>query len=342
MTLKKRKITIHDVAQKAGVSHQTVSRVLNDSQSVAEQTRKRVLQAMRELEYVPNKIARMLTTNESHTLELLFVDVRQGGRLAEAMQRMVRAAKVEGYDLLITSTTADELEHALDNAASRLVDGVIMHAPSLRIEDETLLTYCNGMPLVRRDYVPESRLAWVGFDQEYASRLATEHLIKLGHRQIAAIPPSLNLINGYWRYTTWQNTLCSHGLEPGPMCESDYSIHGAYNAMQTILATTTPFTALVVGTDTIAIGALAALREHGLRVPDDISIVSFNNTELAEFTEPPLTTVEFKFEQQDTTAIKYLIDILHDPEMRLHRRVLLPDLIVRKSTRSCDVDVAAP
>jgi LacI family transcriptional regulator len=332
MTLKKKKITIHDVAQMAEVSHQTVSRVLNNSQSVAEATRKRVLQTMRKLDYVPNKVAQMLTTNKSLTLELLFVDVKQGGRLAESMQRMVQTAREAGYDLLVTSTTERELGKALENAASRLVDGVIMHAPRLHITDDTLLELCDGLPLVRRDYVPDSKLAWVGFDQEYATRLATEHLIALGHRQIAAIPPSLELINGYWRYTSWQQTLQKHGLKPGPMCASEYSIRGAYEAMRTILATAAPFSALVVGTDIMAVGVMGALREQGLRVPEDVSIVGFNNTELSAFTDPPLTTIEFKFDQQDATAVKYLIELLHDPEMNLHRRVLSPNLIIRKST----------
>ncbi|HTK06792.1 MAG TPA: LacI family DNA-binding transcriptional regulator [Ktedonobacteraceae bacterium] len=334
MTLKKKKITIHDIAQMAEVSHQTVSRVLNDSQSVSEATRKRVLQTMRQLEYVPNKVAQMLITNKSLTLQLLYVDVKQGGRLAESMQRMVRIARESGYDLLVTSTTERELGKTLENAASRLVDGIIMHAPRLRIADEELLALCNGLPLVRRDYVPDSRLAWVGFDQEYATRQATEHLIMLGHRQIAAIPQSLDLMNGYWRFVSWQKTLHNHGLEPGPMCASADSIRNAYETMQTILATSPSFTALVVGTDTIAVGAMEALRERGLRIPEDVSVVSFNNTELSAFTHPPLTTIDFKFDQQDSTAVKYLIDILHDPEMNLHRRVLLSDLIIRKSTQS--------
>ena len=333
MTLKKKKITIHDVARMAQVSHQTVSRVLNDSQSVAESTRKRVLQTMRKLAYIPNKAAQMLTTNKSLTLELLFVDVKQGGRLAESMQCMVQVAKEAGYDLLVTSTTESELGKALENAASRLVDGIIMHAPRLHITDEKLLLLCNGLSLVRRDYVPDSRLAWVGFDQEYATRLATEHLITLGHRQIAAIPLSLDLLNGSWRFISWQRTLQNHGLEPDPMCASDDTIQSGYEAMRTILATSTPFTALVAGTDTIAIGAMGALREQGLRIPEDVSIVSFDNTELSAFMYPPLTTIDFKFDQQDALAIKYLIEILHDPEMNLHHRVLVPELVVRQSTR---------
>jgi DNA-binding LacI/PurR family transcriptional regulator len=334
MVLKKKKITIRDVAQRAGVSYQTVSRVLSGNGSVAGKTRERVLQAVHELDYVPNKIAQMLTTNQSYTLELIIVDVLHGGRLADSINNMAHAAKDADYSLLVTTTDTDGLEGALENAAARLVDGVIMYAPRLRITDEKLTELCDGLPLVRRDYVPDSKLAWIGFDQVYSTRMAVEYLINLGHRHIAAIPPSLSLINGYWRCSTWEQVLRKHGLEPGPMHEADYTMRSAYEAAQHILATGSPFTALLVGSDTMALGAMRALREQGLRIPDDISVVSFDNAELAAYTDPALTTVDFKFTQQDVMTVKYLVDILQDPEMELHQRVLLPNLVVRESTRA--------
>lgn len=337
---KKRKITIRDVAQYAGVSYQTVSRVLNSSNSVAEDTRKRVQQAMQALDFVPSRVAQMLITNRSHTLELIVVDVTHAGRFAESINNMAMAARQAGYDLLVTTTEAAKVAEVLEDAAARLIDGIVMYAPALRISDEELQTLCNGIPLVRRDYIPNSRLAWVGFDQVYATHMAVEYLIELGHCQIAAIPPSLQLINGRWRYEIWKETLLKHNLEPGPMCESKYSFTGGYAAMKQLLETHQPFTAVMVGSDTMALGALRALREQGLRIPDDVSVISFDNAELAAFTEPPLTTIDFDFKQQDTMAVKYLVEILNDPDMRLYQRILLPDLIVRESTRRIDAAVA--
>lgn len=339
MVLKKKKITIRDVAGLAGVSYQTVSRVMNESESVAEETRRRVLRAMHELDFVPNKIAQMLTTNRSHTLELIVVGIMQGGRFAESIKSMAQAASDTGYDLLVTMEEIDKLGIALGNAAARLVDGVVIYAPSLRISDEKMLALCNGMPMVRRDYVPASRLAWIGFDQVYATRMAVEYLIELGHRHIAVVPPALDLINGEWRYQTWKATLLSYGLEPGPMCEAKYSFRSGYEAMSQIIATHISFSAVLVGSDTMALGAMRALREHGLRIPDDVSVISFDNAELAAFTEPPLTTIDFDFSQQDAMAVKYLIEILNDPDMKLHQRILLPNLVVRESTRKFDTDV---
>lgn len=335
---KKKKSTIREVAHQAGVSYQTVSRVLNASESVAEETRKRVQQAMQDLDFVPNRVAQMLTTNQSHTLVLIIVDVTHAGRFADSINSMALAAREVGYDLLVTTTEAKDLTTVLGNAAARLVDGIIIYAPSLHIADEKLLALCNGIPLVRRDYNPNSRLAWVGFDQIYATRMAVEYLIELGHRQIAAIPPSLDLINGYWRYETWKETLLKYNLEPGPMCESKYTFSSGYTAMSRILETHRPFTAVLVGSDTMALGALRALRERGLCIPQDVSVMSFDNAELAAFTEPPLTTIDFDFKQQDTMAIKYLVEILDDPGMKLYQRVLLPDLIVRESTQKIDAE----
>ena len=334
MIIKKKHATIRDIAKRAGVSYQTVSLVINDKPGVSEKTRKRIQRLVEDMEYRPNRAAQMLTTNRSHTLELIVVDVVYGGRLADSTKNMAHAAKEAGYNLLISETDEEGLAVALESAASRMVDGVVMYAPRLHMGDEALADLCRGIPLVRRDYVPGSRLAWVGFDQVYATQLAVEHLLDQGHRDIAAIPPTAQLHNGHWRYVTWKNVLLQHGLTPGPAFEGDYSIHSGYEAAHQILETGKPFTAILVGTDNMALGALRALRERGLRVPDDISIVGFDNTEFAPYIEPPLTTVDFKFVKQDEMAVKYLVDLLSEPDMELHQRILMPDLIVRESTRA--------
>lgn len=328
----KKKITIRDVAQKAGVSYQTVSLVINNKPGVSDKTRKRILRLMKEMDYRPNRAAQTLSTHRSSTLELIVVDVFYGGRLADSTKNMVHEAKKAGYSLLVSEATADGLSTALENASARLVDGLIIYAPRLHINDEALLKLCKEIPLVRRDYVPGSRLAWVGFDQAYATRLATEYLIELGHRHIAAIPPISEINNGYWRYTTWKNVLLENNLTPGPAFTGDYSVHSGYKAAHRIVDSGSPFTAVLVGTDNMALGALRAFRERGLRIPEDVSIVGFDNTEFAAYLEPPLTTIDFKFAKQDEMAIQYLVDIISNPDRELHQRVLMPDLIVRQST----------
>lgn len=203
-----------------------------------------------------------------------------------------------------------------------------------RLGDAELLSICNGIPMVRRDYVPGSKIAWVGFDQAYAMRLGIEHLIGLGHRHIAAIPPSSELLNGYWRSITWRNVMLENDLEPGMSVEGDYSMHSGYIAAQAIIASGKPFTAIHVGSDNMALGALRALHEAGIRVPDDVSLVGFDNTEHSRYITPQLTTVDFKFAKQDELAVKYLLELIKDPQMEPHQRILMSDLIVRESTRA--------
>lgn len=331
---KKKSITIRDIARLADVSYQTVSLVINDKPGVSEKTRKRILRLMDELDYRPNRAAQMLTTHRSNTIELVIVDVRYGGRLADSTKQMARTAREANYSLLVSETDFQGLSDALENAKARMVDGIVLYAPRMRVTDAELLDIANGIPLVRRDYVPGSQLAWIGFDQVYASRLAVEHLIKLGHRQIACIPPSDDIINGYWRALTWKNVLLENGLEPGPSYAGDYSMRSGYEAAHALVAMGEPFTALFVGTDHMAIGAMRALREHGIRIPEDVSVASMDNAELASYTEPPLTTIEFKFDKQDELSIKYLLELIAEPHKERHQLVLLSELAVRASTRS--------
>lgn len=336
MTTRRKQPTIRDVARLADVSYQTVSLVINGKPGVSEKTRARIVQLMEDMDFQPNRAAQMLSTRRSHTLEVIVVDVSYGGRLADSTKNMVKTARTNGYSLLISETDKDGLPKSLESAAARLVDGVLLYAPKLYLSDDELNALRGDTPLVRRDYVPGSKLAWVGFDQAHATRLAVEHLIALGHRDIAAIPPSLQVINGYWRYTSWKNVLLEHDLVPGPAAPGDYSMRSGYEGAQTILKDGRPFTAIVVGSDNMALGALRALHEHGLRVPDDISVIGMDNTEHSRYTIPQLTTVGFEFLRQDELAVKYLVELIQNPGMELPQRILQGELIVRESTRALD------
>lgn len=330
----KKKPTIRDIAKLAGVSYQTVSLVINNKPGVSEKTRLEIMRLMNDLEYHPNRAAQMLTTRRSNTLELIIVDVFYGGGLASSTKTMARTAKQAGYNLLVSETDQAGLAKSVENARARMVDGIALYAPRLRLEDDRMLQLMQGMPFVRRDYLPGSRLAWVGFDQVHASRLAVEHLLSLGHTQIAAIPPVSAMHNGYWRNLSIRKVLAEHGLSLGPVAEGDYSISSGYEAARLIVASGQPFTALIAGTDGMAFGALRALREHGLHIPEDVSVVGFDNAELSVYTEPALTTVEFKFSQQDELAVRYLLEMIANPETELRHQILMPSLVIRESTRA--------
>jgi DNA-binding LacI/PurR family transcriptional regulator len=323
---------MRDIARAADVSYQTVSLVINDKPGVSDETRRRIRKLVRQMHYQPNVAARMLSTNRSRTLELLLVDAHYGGRLAGTLKNMANTAKEQGFTFLVSETTAGGLSDAVASARARMVEGVILYAPRLVMDDDALLELFGDLPLVRRDFVPGSRLPWIGFDQVHATRLAVEHLIGLGHTRIASIAPEAVILNGYWRERVWRSVLLEHGLEPGPLAWGDYSMESGYAAARQLISAGEPFSAALIGTDNMALGAMRAFREQGLQIPADLSIVSFDNTEFAPYLEPPLTTVSFSFGQQDDVAVRYLLELVAAQDHSPHQRVLTPELVVRGST----------
>lgn len=327
--------TIVDVAREAGVSYQTVSRVLNDHPRVASDTRERVLLAMKRLNYKRNMGAQMLKTQRSGTIQLLSVDAEFPFELP-----LLKTAQWGDYSAMYTDCTQKDLPRALDKAALHMVEGIFLYAPKLKIDDDDLLAMCHDIPIVRRDFVLESRrITWVGFDQIRATQLAVEHLLERGHREIAAVTGTRQAINASLRYDVWRKTLIRHGLEPGPSAHGDYTttknaVQTGYEGMCRILKSGARFTAVLVANDYMVIGVMAALREHKLRVPQDVSIVSFDNSPHAAFQDPPLTTVEFNFDLQNRLAFQFLFELIADPTIEPHQHVLLPNLIVRQSTRA--------
>lgn len=326
--------TIVDVARQAGVSYQTVSRVLNNHPRVAPETRTRVLAAIKELDYKRNLGAKMLKTRRSGTIQLISVDAEFPFEVP-----LLDTVQWGEYSAIYTDCRLKDLPRALDKAASHMVEGIFLYAPRLRMPDADLLALCHDIPLVRRDFALDSRqITWVGYDQIRATQLAVQHLIDLGHRAIGCVTGTLQALNASWRYKVWQQTLRENGLEPGPSAHGDYTttknaIQTGYEGMCRLLEGGAPFTAVLIANDHMAIGALHALREHGLRVPDDVSVVSYDNAPHAAFLDPPLTTIEFNFDLQSRLAFQFLFEQINSPDTPPHQHVLLPKLIVRQSTR---------
>ena len=333
-----RRPTIRDVAREAGVSHQTVSRVLNDHPKVASETRAHILQVMKTMGYERNLAAQMLTTQHSKTIQIITLDAEFQLDIIQFTQPVKQA----GYSAVVTDCTAESLAKTLDEAAARMVDGIMLYAPKTRIPDDELVALSHGIPLVRRDYAIDSRLTWIGFDQQHASRLAVQHLIALGHRRIAHITGSLEFINTRLRYDGYMKTMEEHDLEPGPVYIGTYGaqrrdMKNGYDGTCELLKQGREFTALHVVNDRNAMGAIGALADHGLRVPDDVSIVGFDDNPIASYLVPPLTTIHFDFDFQAQLGFQFLFEQIRSPETyKHHQNVLISDLVVRQSTRALE------
>ncbi len=327
--VKNKRPTLRDVAREAGVSYQTVSRVINEQDNVSEATRRRVTETIKALGYRPNRAAQILQTERSNTIEVVLF--YYGFNLF--IYEMARRAQQLGYHFVISAITEQEFTSTLESAASRFVDGLILVPNSVMTEDYgTLLELTNGIPLVQIGSRSGVNMPSVTYDQKQGAKLAVQHLIDLGHRQIAEISGPLTNHDAYDRHVSYESTMRDHHLPPGPMVEGEFQIESGYRGMNQLLDSGRPFSAVFIANDSMAIGAHSALRDRGLRVPDDLSIVGFDDVPEAAHFVPRLTTVRQDFQLLGGLAVEYLASLIERPEIPLHQRVLQPQLIVREST----------
>ena len=322
--------TLRDVAREAGVSYQTVSRVINDDSHVSATTRGKVQQAIHTLGFRPNRAAQILQTERSHTIEVVIFYYSFNLYLYQ----MARTALQLGYHFVISAITEQEFASTLESAASRFVDGLILVPITLNNQPyEELMRLTGGIPFVQIGARLGENIPSVIYDQAQGGRLATQYLIDLGHRQIAEISGPLRNRDGYDRHLSWLATLKENGLDTSATIEGDFTIEGGYEAMNRLLDSGMPFTAVFIGNDTMALGAHTALRQRGLRVPEDISIVSFDDIPEAAHFVPALTTVRQDFYLLGRMAVEYMVSMIENPDTPVHQRVLQPKLVVRESTR---------
>ncbi len=327
--VKNKRPTLRDVAREAGVSYQTVSRVINEQDNVSEATRRRVTEIIKALGYRPNRAAQILQTERSNTIEVVLFYYGFNMFIYE----MARRAQQLGYHFVISAITEAEFTSTLESAASRFVDGLILVPNSVKAEDyETLMDLTNGIPFVQIGSRSGVNMPSVTYDQKQGARLAVQHLIELGHTRIAEISGPLTNHDAYDRHVSYEATLREHHLPVGPTAEGEFQIESGYRGMNQLLDSGADFSAVFIANDSMAIGAHSALRDRGLRVPDDISIVGFDDVPEAAHFVPRLTTVRQDFQLLGGLAVEYLASLIEHPDTPLHQRVLQPKLIVREST----------
>lgn len=332
----KKRVTLNDVARQAGVSYQTISRVIHNHPYVAEDTRQMVLKVIDELGYRPNLTARSLVTNRSLTLGIVSFGASYYGP-GQMMAHIERTAETNGYNLTFTSIddiTPDKIRLAVLKMCDYQVDGLILITPLLGIIETNIAELCQATPFVLIDAPATLAAPMVSIDQRQGSHFATRHLIDLGHRHICEISGPLNWYDGQARHSGWVETLVSAGLRPGLSLAGDWTPASGYAAVHKLLDTGEKFTALVVGNDQMALGALRALHERGFDVPGDISVVGFDDIPEATYFEPPLTTVRQNFEQLGTYGVECLIQRIESPDSHVEPVILPAELTVRCSTKS--------
>jgi DNA-binding LacI/PurR family transcriptional regulator len=320
-----------DVARLAGVSHQTVSRVLNEHANVRPQTRERVLAAMRELDYQPNSAARSLVTRRSRTLGIVTIDSTLFGP-ASMVYGIEQAARAAGYFVSIASirtlSRASVLE-AVNRLREQAVEGIVAILPKDSAA-AALASVPAGLALVGVGVGAAADVPMVGVDNEAGARLATRHLLDLGHATVHHISGPSGWPEARERCAGWRATLREAGVLAPKVLVGDWSARSGYRMGQR-LAADRSVTAVFCGNDHMAMGVLRALAEVGRRVPEDVVVAGFDDIPEAPFMIPPLTTVRQDFAEVGRRSMARLVELTNG-HRTAERLRLAPTLIVRQSS----------
>jgi DNA-binding LacI/PurR family transcriptional regulator len=319
-----------DVAGRAGVSVMTVSRVLNGFPGVAEDTRQRVEEAVAALGYRANPAARVLAGGRSRTLGVIAVETQQFGP-SHMLYGIEAAARGAGHVLSFVTMApgADEIGATLDHLRAAHVEGVIVIAPVRPVID-AVADLDADLPLVVVGGDPSVRTSTVTIDQEAGARMATAHVLGLGHRTVHHVSGPADWIDATERQRAWAETLEAHGAPPGRFVEGDWTAQGGY-AAGTQLAQDPTVTAVFAANDQTALGILRALHEHGRSVPDDVSVVGYDDIPEAAYLVPPLTTVRQDLGEVGRRGVELLLALVDGGPAQRHVMVA-PELIVRASS----------
>ena len=321
-----------DVASVAGVSHQTVSRVINNFPIVRPATRDRVLAAIQELGYRRNTAARTLVTRRSGTIGVITADLNQFGQ-ASIMLGLESASRAAGYSVSLAGLpeiSAAALRAAVGQVMDQSVEAVVVivaHRSALTLAQSLRI----GIPLVLVEGDLSATPLTAGVDQIQGARLATSHLLDLGHEGVLHLPGPADWLDAAARHQGWRMALEERDRPiPELMAEGDWSSRSGYEVSRAMLRESTP-TAVFAANDHMALGLLRALHEAGLRVPEDVSVVGFDDLPESGYFEPPLTTVRQDFEKLGQRTMALVLRVLagdHDASEPL----VEPKLIVRSST----------
>lgn len=322
---------IGDVARLAGVSHMTVSRVLNHAKNVRPETRERVHQAIKLLGYRPNGAARSLVTRRSRSLGVVCFDTVPYGP-ASILDGIEHAAQEAGYVVSIASLrqrTAKYAAQIVDRLAEQLVDGFLLIAPETSTAASLLRALPPGKPVVAVENAFAGACC-VAVDQALGARLVTEHLLSIGHDTVHHVggPSSWHAMNR--RLDGWRSTLEHHAARVPKPLPADCTSYGGYLAGQR-LARDPKVTAVFAANDYIALGVLRALREAGRRVPDDVSVTGFDDIPEAAYVTPSLTTVAQPFHEVGRRSAEMVIDEIDGGRVASDSIALRPQLILRQS-----------
>lgn len=331
--------TIKDVAKLAGVSTTTVSHVINKTRYVSEETSKAVWDAVSELNYSPSAVARSLKVNTTKSIGMI-ITTSEAPYFAEIVLAVEDACYQKGYSLFLCNTQNDpeKIQNHLDMLVKKRVDGILVMC-SEYADNSFELFNATKVPMVVMDWGPNDqqsdRIIDHGFDGGY---MATRYLIENGHRNIAILAGDMFKTIAKSRFDGYVKAMTEAGLliRDEWICENDFEPEAGFESMNQILKQDKLPTAVVCSCDTVALGAISAITEKGLNVPQDISVIGYDNIHNSRFYAPPLTTIHQSKARLGRTALALLLERIEDSD-KLHQPTTLefyPELVVRQSVRN--------
>jgi len=327
-----KKANIYDVAKLAGVSHQTVSRVLNNHSSLKPATREKVEKAITELSYRPSNAARQLVTSQSRLIGVLIAEADLYGP-ASILNAMEKVARLEGYSLISIAVSAGSREswrEAIDQLRNLDIDGVITIALPEQIVKE-IENSLDGAVIVIVDSEPSKKFDVVNMDNIYGATLATQYLIDAGHTEILHVTGPENGYEADKRKVGYETTMKNAKLKP-EVIVGDWSIAKGFEAGVKVSKMKKRPTAVFCANDHLALGMMKAFNEAGIDVPGDISIIGFDNIPESGYLIPALTTVGQNFDEIGNNAIEKMLLQLREGSKK-EAVMIKPALVLRSSTR---------
>lgn len=334
--MSRRLATLEDVADEARVSVQTVSRVLNKPYLVTERTRIKVMNAMAQLNYVPNRSAQLLAGKALPTLGLITtsLSLHAPSQIAASVKSH---AEEQGFQVVISMLKVlhiSAIQTVLNEFRAQKISCVIMSLPVEKNDAESLIASNPDMQCLFLDVPPDARVNHLGFDHSDGSTRSVEYLWSLGHRKFALLAGPESAISSRLRLACWRDALRRQGAENSPTEYGDWSAGSGWVKTFELFRRAPDITAILVANDQMALGVLSALHQLSRRVPQDISVTGYDDTPDSQYFQPALTTVAQDFNLLGKRAIKHIDSLSRGPDEHINE--LLPtSLVVRQSTDEC-------
>lgn len=302
---KNRNATLEDVARHAGVSYQTVSRVLNKSVNVAEKTRVRVEQAIEELRYVPNRLAQQLVGKRAQTLGLITTSLalHAPSQIAASVKKHAREA---GYQVLISmidESDATAIQQSINDFKSQFIEKILINVPLETPLAQQLAEHNTDVTCLFLDVAPDSGVFHVIFDPANGTQESVKRLCELGHNDIVLMPGPQHSISAKLRLANWLSSLATFNKTPAAVIFGTWDAQSGHDGAQQLIENNVDFSALLVGNDQMALGALSALSKAHIAVPEQVSVIGYDDSYESAFFIPALTTVRLDLDAQGKEAV---------------------------------------